>query len=68
MLVSKLHWTWLITQLLCHMEIIEKFVGEYKNEMHLMFPQPLADILGVDKTYFGKPIGNDKYQFKNGVD
>ena len=45
-----------------------RFVGEYKNEMHLMFPQPLAEILGVDKTFFGKPIGNDKYQFKYGVD
>ena len=45
-----------------------RFVGEYRNEMHLMFPQPLAEILGVDKTFFGKPIGNDKYQFKYGVD
>ena len=55
------------------MEIIanvQKYVSweNIKNEMHLMFPQPLAEILGVDKTFFGKPIGNDKYQFKYGVD
>ena len=26
------------------------------------------EILGVDKTFFGKPIGNEKHQFKYGVD
>ena len=28
----------------------------------------MAEILGVDKTFFGKPIGNDKHQFKYGID
>ena len=45
-----------------------RFTGEYKDDMQLIFPQPLAEILGVDKTFFGKPIGNDKYQFKYGID
>ena len=45
-----------------------RFTGEYKDDMHLIFPQPLAEILGVDKTFFGKPIGNEKHQFKYGVD
>ena len=45
-----------------------KFTGEYKDDMQLIFPQPLAEILGVDKTFFGKPIGNDKHQFKYGID
>ena len=43
-------------------------MGEHKEDMHLIFPLPLAEILGVDKTFFGKPIGNEKHQFKYGVD
>ena len=44
------------------------FMGDHKYDMHLIFPLPLVEILGVDKTSFGKPIGNEKHQFKYGVD
>ena len=43
-------------------------MGEHKEDMHLIFPLPLAEILGVDRTFFGKPKGNEKHQFKYGVD
>ena len=43
-------------------------MGEHKEDMHLIFPLPLAEFLAVDKTFFGKPIGNEKHQFKYGVD
>ena len=43
-----------------------RFVGEYKNEMHLVFPQPLAEILGVDKTIFGRQVSVQIWcRFKN---
>ena len=35
--------------------------------MHLI-SLSLEELLGVDKTFFGKPIGNEKHQFKYGVD
>ena len=45
-----------------------RFTGEYKDDMHLIFPQPLAEILGVEKIFFGKHMGNEKHQFKYDVD
>ena len=45
-----------------------RFTGEYKDDMQSSFPQPLVEILRVDKTFFGKPIDNDKHQFEYGID
>ena len=34
----------------------------------IIFPKAIAEILGVDRNYFDKPIANEKYTFRYGVD
>lgn len=40
----------------------------YKNQIQLVFPPPLAVILGIEKQFHGEPLGNNAMKFKYGVD
>ena len=37
-------------------------------KVKIIFPKAIADILGVDRNYFDKPVANEKYIFRYGVD
>ena len=37
-------------------------------KVKIIFPKPIAEILGVDRNYFDKPVANEKYIFRYGVD
>lgn len=45
-----------------------RFEGDYKNDMYMIFPKSLAEILGVDRELIGQPLANNKHNFKYGVD
>ena len=38
------------------------------TKVQIIFPKAIAEILGVDRNYFDKPVGNEKYIFRYGVD
>ena len=38
------------------------------TKVQIIFPKAIAEILGVDRNYFDKPLGNEKYIFRYGVD
>ena len=38
------------------------------TKVKIIFPKAIAEILGVDRNYFDKPVGNEKYIFRYGVD
>ena len=38
------------------------------TKVKIIFPKAIAEILGVDRNYFDKPLGNEKNIFKYGVD
>ena len=38
------------------------------TKVKIIFPKAIAEILGVDRNYFDKPLGNEKYIFRYGVD
>lgn len=42
--------------------------SNYTNQIQIVFPTPLAIILGIDKQFHGEPLGNDAVKFKYGVD
>ena len=66
--IDKENWEVALAEIITPARTKVRFTGEYKDHMQLIFPQPLAEILGVNKTFIGKPIGNEKHQFKYGVD
>ena len=37
-------------------------------KVKIIFPKAIAEILGVDRNYFDKPVVNEKYIFRYGVD
>ena len=37
-------------------------------KVKIIFPRAIAEILGVDRNYFDKPVANEKYIFRYGVD
>ena len=37
-------------------------------KVKIIFPKAIAEILGVDRNYFDKPVANEKYIFRYGVD
>ena len=37
-------------------------------KVKIIFPKAIAGILGVDRNYFDKPVANEKYIFRYGVD
>ena len=38
------------------------------TKVKIIFPKAIAEILGVDRNYFDKPVANEKYMFRYGVD
>ena len=38
------------------------------TKVKIIFPKAIAEILGVDRNYFDKPVANEKYIFRYGVD
>ena len=38
------------------------------TKVKIIFPKAIAEILGVDRNYFDKPLANEKYIFRYGVD
>ena len=38
------------------------------TKVQIIFPKAIAEILGVDRNYFDKSVGNEKYIFRYGVD
>ena len=38
------------------------------TKVKIIFPKAIAEILGVDRNYFDKPVSNEKYIFRYGVD
>ena len=38
------------------------------TKVKIIFPKAIAEILGVDRNFFDKPLGNEKYIFRYGVD
>ena len=37
-------------------------------KVKIIFLKPIAEILGVNRNYFGKPVANEKYIFRYGVE
>ena len=37
-------------------------------KVKIIFPKAIAEILGVNRYYFDKPVANEKYIFRYGVD
>ena len=37
-------------------------------KVKIIFPKDIAEILGEDRNYFGKPVANEKNIFRYGVD
>ena len=38
------------------------------RQVKIIFPKAIAELLGVDRNYFDKPVANEKYIFRYGVD
>ena len=45
-----------------------KFDVQDPTKVKIIFPKAIAEILGVERNYFDKPLANEKYIFRYGVD